>query len=107
MLIATYTIGAYAHVGACDPVPALAKGGHYCECQRHIFMSEDEAPIRYDGFDARGPGVMPGIASPAPFTPGGACRATGRHAAIATQLPNWYSYKSWADKAKLSWDEPK
>ena len=31
----------------------------------------------------------------------------GRHSAITRTLYNWSSYKSWADKARNSWDREK
>ncbi len=33
-------------------------------------------------------------------------KGAGRHAAITKNLYNWHSYKSWADKARNSWEDP-
>ena len=31
----------------------------------------------------------------------------GRHAAITNSLYNWHSYKNWADKVRVTWEEKK
>jgi hypothetical protein len=32
-------------------------------------------------------------------------KGMGRHAAITKNLYNWHSYKNWADKVRVDWDE--
>jgi hypothetical protein len=65
-------------------------------------MSDIKNQTRYNGVDRRAPRAEPG-ANPAagPYKPG------GRHAAITNSLYNWHSYKNWAEKARVSWDEKK
>ena len=67
-------------------------------------MSDIKNQNRYTGIDRRtarvdAGAVKSGVA--APFKTG------GRHSAITTNLYNWHSYKSWADKVKGSWEDKK
>ena len=32
-------------------------------------------------------------------------KGMGRHSAITKNLYNWHSYKNWADKVRVDWDE--
>ena len=67
-------------------------------------MSDIKNQNRYTGIDrraARGDAEAPKAAVVAPIKTG------GRHAAITTNLYNYHSYKSWADKVKGSWDDEK
>lgn len=34
-------------------------------------------------------------------------KPTGRHSVIRTKLPNWYTYRSWVDKTRASWEDKK
>jgi hypothetical protein len=52
--------------------------------------------------DRRAPRAEAGAtAAASPYKPG------GRHAAITNSLYNWHSYKNWAEKARVNWDEKK
>jgi hypothetical protein len=31
----------------------------------------------------------------------------GRHSAITNSLYNWHSYKNWAEKIRVTWEEKK
>jgi hypothetical protein len=68
-------------------------------------MSDFKQQTRYTGIDRRAPrveGAAAGAAVPRePYKP------SGRHAAITNSLYNWHSYKNWAEKARVSWDEKK
>ena len=67
-------------------------------------MSDIKNQNRYTGIDRRATRADAGTAKAgvaAPFKTG------GRHAAITTNLYNWHSYKSWADKVKGSWEDKK
>jgi hypothetical protein len=67
-------------------------------------MSDIKNPNRYTGVDRRAARADAGavkLGGAAPFKTG------GRHAAITTNLYNWHSYKSWADKVKGSWEDKK
>ena len=69
-------------------------------------MSDDfKLKTRYTGVDRRAPRVEPGAAGPAP--PREAYKPSGRHAAITNSLYNWHSYKNWAEKVRVSWEDKK
>lgn len=69
-------------------------------------MSDIKNQSRYTGIDRRAPRVEPGVVKPG-AVPREAFKTGGRHAAITTNLYNWHSYKSWADKVKGSWEDKK
>jgi len=57
---------------------------------------------RYTGVDRRAPRGDAGASGAAgPYKPG------GRHSAITNSLYNWHSYKNWAEKVRVSWDDKK
>jgi hypothetical protein len=65
-------------------------------------MSDIKNQNRYTGVDRRAPRAETGPSGAAiPYKPG------GRHAAITNSLYNWHSYKNWAEKARVNWDEKK
>jgi len=68
-------------------------------------MTDIKNQTRYTGVDRRvprGDAAATGGAQPRePFKTG------GRHAAITNNLYNWHSYKNWAEKARVTWDEKK
>jgi hypothetical protein len=70
-------------------------------------MSDIKNQTRYTGVDRRVSRVEPGVAKPGSAPPRQASKTGGRHAAITTNLYNWHSYKSWADKVRGSWEEKK
>lgn len=75
-------------------------------------MSDRKNPTRYTGLDRRAPPAEPGVAKPGAVKPGApapreAFKTGGRHSAITTNLYNWHSYKTWADKVRGSWDDKK
>jgi hypothetical protein len=62
----------------------------------------DLKQTRYTGVDRRAPrgeAGTNGVASQ--YKPG------GRHAAITNSLYNWHSYKNWAEKARVNWEDKK
>ncbi len=69
-------------------------------------MSDIKNQIRYTGVDRRAPRADAGAA-------GRGCESTrglktgGRHAAITNSLYNWHSYKNWAEKVRVTWEEKK
>jgi hypothetical protein len=67
-------------------------------------MSDIKNHNRYTGIDRRAARADAGAVKPAVPTP---FKTGGRHAAITTNLYNWHSYKSWADKVKGSWEDKK
>ena len=67
-------------------------------------MSDIKNPNRYTGIDRRTPRVDAGVVKPGAAVP---YKTGGRHAAITTNLYNWHSYKSWADKVRGSWEDKK
>jgi hypothetical protein len=73
----------------------------YCLDTRGM-MSDIKNQTRYNGVDRRAPRAESG-ATPAAST----YKPGGRHAAITNSLYNWHSYKNWAEKARVSWDEKK
>ncbi len=69
-------------------------------------MSDDfKLKTRYTGEDRRAPRADPGAAGSA--LPPDAYKPSGPHAAITNSLYNWHSYKNWAEKARVSWDDKK
>jgi hypothetical protein len=67
-------------------------------------MSDIKNQNRYTGIDRRAARADAGAAKAGVATP---FKTGGRHAAITTNLYNWHSYKSWADKVKGSWEDKK
>jgi hypothetical protein len=68
-------------------------------------MSDFKQQTRYTGVDRRAPRADAGAAGPA--IPRDAYKPTGRHAAITNSLYNWHSYKNWAEKVRVTWEEKK
>jgi hypothetical protein len=56
---------------------------------------------RYTGVDRRAPRADAASGAPSPYKPG------GRHAAITNNLYNFHSYKNWAEKVRVNWDDKK
>lgn len=65
-------------------------------------MSDIKHSNRYTGLDRRAREA--GILKPAVTVP---FKTGGRHAAITTNLYNFHSYKTWADKVRGSWEDKK
>jgi len=65
-------------------------------------MSELKQQTRYTGIDRRAPRVDSAAGAPREVYKTG-----GRHAAITNNLYNWHSYKNWAEKVRVSWEEKK
>jgi len=63
-------------------------------------MSDSKTPARFAKELLRAGGPEKGI-------PENAQRIRGRHAAITNRFNNWRSYKSWAEKIRDTWEEPK
>ena len=70
-------------------------------------MSDSKNQARYTGIDRRAPRVDPGVVKAGAVVPREVFKTGGRHAAITTNLYNWHSYKNWAEKARVSWEEKK
>lgn len=75
-------------------------------------MGDSKNQTRYTGIDRRTPRVEPGAVKSGAAKPGAAApretfKTGGRHAAITTNLYNWHSYKTWADKVRGSWEDKK
>jgi hypothetical protein len=68
-------------------------------------MSDSKQQTRYTGVDRRAPRVEGG-ANGTPL-PREVYKTGGRHAAITNSLYNWHSYKNWAEKVRVSWEENK
>jgi hypothetical protein len=68
-------------------------------------MTDSKNQTRYTGVDRRAPradAATTGVALPREsYKPG------GRHAAITNSLYNWHSYKNWADKVRVTWEDKK
>lgn len=71
-------------------------------------MTDFKQQTRYTGVDRRAPRVEGGANGTTlprePYKTGG---PGGRHAAITNSLYSWHSYKNWAEKARVTWDEKK
>lgn len=67
-------------------------------------MNDSKNQTRYTGVDRRAPRTEPGAANSAGAVPR---EIRGRHAAITNSLYNWHSYKNWAEKARVNWDDKK
>jgi len=62
----------------------------------------DLKQTRYTGVDRRAPRSDAGASGGAStYKPG------GRHAAITNSLYNWHSYKNWAEKVRVNWEDKK
>jgi hypothetical protein len=70
-------------------------------------MNDRNNRTRYTGIDRRAPRSEPAAAKPGSSLPREPFKTGGRHAAITTNLYNWHSYKSWADKVRGSWEDNK
>jgi hypothetical protein len=68
-------------------------------------MSDIKNQARYTGVDRRAPRVEPGTNGAA--VPREAYKTGGRHAAITNSLYSWHSYKNWAEKVRVTWEEKK
>ena len=68
-------------------------------------MSDFKQQTRYTGVDRRAPRVEGGANAAAPARE--AYKTGGRHAAITNSLYSWHSYKNWADKVRVSWEDKK
>jgi hypothetical protein len=68
-------------------------------------MSDTKNQTRYTGVDRRAPRVEAGANGAA--VPREAFKTGGRHAAITNSLYNWHSYKNWAEKVRVTWEEKK
>ena len=68
-------------------------------------MSDFKLKTRYTGVDRRAPRVEGSAAGAA--LPREAYKPSGRHAAITNSLYSWHSYKNWAEKVRVSWEEKK
>lgn len=64
-------------------------------------MSDFKQQTRYTGVDRRAPRAEAGGIAPARE----AYKTGGRHAAITNSLYNWHSYKNWAEKVRISWED--
>lgn len=65
-------------------------------------MTDMKNQVRYTGVDRRAPrGDAAAAQQREPFKTG------GRHAAITNSLYNWHSYKNWAEKVRVTWEEKK
>jgi hypothetical protein len=56
--------------------------------------------------DRRAPRVEGGAAAGTAL-PREAYKPSGRHAAITNSLYSWHSYKNWAEKVRVSWEDKK
>ncbi|HEX4151197.1 MAG TPA: hypothetical protein VHY75_03215 [Steroidobacteraceae bacterium] len=73
-------------------------------------MSDFKQQTRYTGVDRRAPRVEGGANANANAAPREAYKTGGpggRHAAITNNLYNWHSYKNWAEKVRVSWEDKK
>ncbi len=68
-------------------------------------MSDSKQQTRYTGVDRRAPRADASATGSA--IPREAYKTGGRHAAITNSLYSWHSYKNWAEKVRVSWDEKK
>ena len=68
-------------------------------------MSDFKLKTRYTGIDRRAPRMEVGP-NGAPL-PREAYKPGGRHAAITNSLYSWHSYKNWAEKVRVSWEDKK
>jgi hypothetical protein len=68
-------------------------------------MSDFKQQTRYTGVDRRAPRADAGAAGTG--VPRDAYKPAGRHAAITNSLYNWHSYKNWAEKVRVTWEEKK
>ena len=69
-------------------------------------MSDFKLKARYTGVDRRAPRVEGGAAAGTAL-PREAYKPSGRHAAITNSLYSWHSYKNWAEKVRVSWEDKK
>jgi hypothetical protein len=69
-------------------------------------MSDFKLKTRYTGVDRRAPRVEGGAAAGTAL-PREAYKPSGRHAAITNSLYSWHSYKNWAEKVRVSWEDKK
>jgi hypothetical protein len=69
-------------------------------------MSDFKIKTPYTGVDRRAPRVEGGAAAGAAL-PREAYKPSGRHAAITNSLYSWHSYKNWAEKVRVSWEDKK
>jgi hypothetical protein len=69
-------------------------------------MTDIKNQVRYTGVDRRAPRADAAAATPG-ANPREAFKTGGRHSAITNSLYNWHSYKNWAEKARVSWEEKK
>jgi hypothetical protein len=60
---------------------------------------------RYTGVDRRAP--RGGDAAAAASATAGPYKPGGRHSAITNSLYSWHSYKNWAEKVRVNWEEKK
>jgi hypothetical protein len=65
-------------------------------------MTDIKNQTRYTGVDRRAPRAEAGAAVPREVFKTG-----GRHSAITNSLYNWHSYKNWADKVRVTWEDKK
>ena len=70
-------------------------------------MSDSKNQTRYTGLDRRAPRGEAAAGKPGAAIPREAFKTGGRHAAITTNLYNWHSYKNWAEKVRVSWEDKK
>ncbi|MGD0491096.1 MAG: hypothetical protein ABSC32_06080 [Steroidobacteraceae bacterium] len=68
-------------------------------------MSDFKQQTRYTGVDRRAPRAEGAAAGTA--LPREAYKPSGRHAAITNSLYSWHSYKNWAEKVRVSWEDKK
>jgi hypothetical protein len=69
-------------------------------------MTDIKNQVRYTGVDRRAP-RGDAAAATGGVTPRETFKTGGRHAAITNSLYNWHSYKSWADKVRVTWEDKK
>jgi len=66
-------------------------------------MSDIKNQTRYTGVDRRAPRAEANGAA----VPREVFKTGGRHSAITNSLYNWHSYKNWAEKIRVTWEEKK
>jgi hypothetical protein len=93
-----------AHVPVTQLLPQ-AEQDFYCLTNERHTMTDHKQPNRYTGVDRRAPRTDGGANANA--LPREAYKTGGRHAAITNSLYNWHSYKNWAEKVRVSWDDKK
>jgi hypothetical protein len=69
-------------------------------------MTDIKNQVRYTGVDRRAPRADAAVAGTT-ANPREALKTGGRHSAITNSLYNWHSYKNWAEKARVTWEEKK